>query len=124
MDYYLPELKKVAVSLEADEKYYPIHESRDSTIVKSSIDAVIASHGTIDIDCGINIKISAGYKINAKAIDNGVLAVSSKIEKSRLIITLVNLGKQSIELRSGDPFARISLAPVYEFEWYNKKDYR
>ena len=116
------------MSLEADVEYYPVHESRDSTIVKSSIGAVLENNGTIDVDCGIDIEISAGYKINSKPVERfseqGILVVSSRIEKNRLIITLVNLGKQKVELKKGDLFARISIAPIYEFEWYSKKDYQ
>lgn len=115
------------MSLEADIGYHPIHESSDITVVKSSRDIVLDNYGIIDVDCGINIEIPAGYKISAKTLncfaEQGVLAVSSRIEEKRLIITLVNLGKQ-IKIGSGDLFSKISIAPIYGFEWYSKKDYQ
>jgi dUTPase len=118
-DYYCPAIKKIAVALKADdESFVPVYQPDGSAIVKSNSNAKLPNFGEIDVDCGMELEIPPGYRLIADIVKTGVFLLAfPKIEKRRLIVTLVNVGKDIVEIKKGDPFVKISVSPIYSIKW-------
>jgi dUTPase len=117
--------------LEADSiEFMPVTDVNGTALVKSHADdsrfkggesgIFIGSGEATDVDCGIKIEIAAGYKVNVESLVGSLLAVTSRIEENRLVVTLVNIGKDRVFLRYGSLVGRMVASPVYVFDYQGK----
>lgn len=82
----------------------------------------IPSRGVVQIDCGLSLSISAGYKVrfsvNEDLSSRGLFLVSpNQITEGRVVLNLMNLGKEFMMIKHKDPIAQMWVEPVYSFEW-------
>jgi len=119
--YSRPEINKVAVSIDFDdEDFVPIYSEGSSADVLANLpsgDLVLPHGGSEIVDCGISLKMPAGYKVCASSSIPGVFL--SLMDAKRIKLNAFNAGEKVI-LRHKQKIAKIWIEPVYFFEWITK----
>lgn len=82
----------------------------------------IPNRGFVQIDCGFSLDVSSGYKVrfsvNEELSGKGLFLVSpNQMTEGRVVLTLMNLGKEFMMIKNKDPIAIMWVEPVYSFEW-------
>jgi hypothetical protein len=121
--FFSPTLLKVATLIEADDpSFVPVYDKdyAYATLVANSPNGIyISSGGMDDVDCGFSIELPPGYRINVESILGGVLvALNSRVKhKQRMSLVVSNVRSEMLRIKHLQAFAKISLEPVYIFDW-------
>jgi hypothetical protein len=119
--YSRPEINKVAVSIDFDdEDFVPNYSEGSSADLLANLpsgDLALPPGGSEVVDCGVSLKIPAGYRICVSSSIPGVFF--NLIDSKRLKLNVFNAGEKAI-LRHKQNIAKIWIEPVYFFEWITK----
>jgi dUTPase len=132
-DFYNPDLFNVKTEVKADDsKFIPKYEE-DSAVADLFANPPADVNGqkvfrlpyrsSVLVDCGFEVELPNGYKATITAHPDfaarGLIVPESPriIKKGRVQVPVINVGKEIIVIQEGDSFARMSLEPVYMFDW-------
>lgn len=133
-DYHVPTFNKVSTKIKADcEKYIPNYDINSTEAdlfanLKSEFEKIGHSSCLI-VDCGFDLEMPIGYRIkinsNESLKNNGIFA-SHFLDQScynnksiRIKVSLINVYQNIFTIKKDDKIAKISIEPVYIFDWYN-----
>jgi dUTPase len=123
-DYVEPYLHKVATKIVVDEKeFMPVYLGNSPTVsIKAKLSETVRmpNRAIQTIDCGFSMEMPPGYKAVFEASDvlksKGVFVVSG-VYKDRVSVTVLNSGREIIQIENGDVVAEMSVQPVFIFDW-------
>ena len=119
--YSRPEINKVAVSIEFDdEDFAPNYSEGSSADIFANLpsgDLFLTPGASEVVDCGVSLKIPAGYRICVSSSIPGTFF--NLIDSKRLKLNVFNAGEKAT-LRHKQNIGKIWIEPVYFFEWITK----
>jgi dUTPase len=134
-DYHLPYFNKISTKIDPDSnEFIPSYDSNSSEAdLFANLDSkekIIGSLSSLVIDCGFNVEIPSGYKIkiasNEFLKNCGILADQFLDESCynnssiRIKVFLTNISKDPVTIKKNSKIARISIEPIYIFEWLTR----
>lgn len=75
------------------------------------------------IDTGITVKVEKGWKlcfsISPDLAAKGMIATNAPghLTEGRVALHLLNVGREIVEVKDGDPVAVCWVEPIHDFEW-------
>lgn len=136
-DLEMPQLKKVATEIVADDpKYIPVSNDKNVSVVDLIANLepdhtggkrlALSHRATVVIDCGFSIKLPISYRALVKAqpdwaskgliITDGPSMIGPN-NTTRVKVTVTNVGKEIVVINDGDKIAQMWVEPSYAFEW-------
>ena len=124
-DYTQPQLQKIATKLLVDApKYVPQATESSAVLLRAKLDTVLRlPHRAIaTIDAGCSVALPAGYKANfavgGRYSRRGLFVISGKCDYPKNVeVTVINLGREIVQLEDGDDFVEMTLEVTYWFDW-------
>lgn len=75
------------------------------------------------IDTGVEIDITDGYSLRFSLVsqltDRGLIASNApgRFKKGKIVVTVINCGREIVEIKNGDPLINVWLEPELSFTW-------
>ena len=124
-DYAEPYLHRVSTKIEIDGQSFQPEYIDDSPVValKAKLDEGplrLPHRGIATIDCGCSIELPPGYKatfaVGGVYKARGLFVISGSWSKN-VEVTVINLGREIIQVNNGDVCAEMALEVVHWFDW-------
>lgn len=127
-EYFEPPFQKVATEITADEsQFIPEYNNRggNSVVLKTKNSCTMPHRATAQIDCGFSMNLKTGWKATVTILpiwaEKGLIITNSGVlESGRVGFYVTNVGKQIIVLQSEEEVAKMTIEPLYLFEWVVK----
>lgn len=123
-NYHEPNVYKVKTKIVADdEKFMPKYEDQNlaSIYANMSSSAVLPYRSVLEIDAGFDIEIPIGYRcrlqIDSKLASKGMIVTNPICESGRMVVTVVNCGRDLVTVNHGDCIAKLTIEPIYLIDW-------
>lgn len=121
-NYSRPEISKVSVLLEADDKaFIPASLGVDgSAVIIANIPSgslCLPRGGTVVVDCGFSVVLPPGYRCRVSSRVPGLIL--DTVDSKRFKVNVTNLGDET-NLNDRDPIGRLWIEPIYFFEWITR----
>ena len=125
LDYDTPVLQKVAAKIKAVDKAFLPAESGAAILkayIPSGAPIQMPFRTLVEVDCGVDIDLPAGYKLNIQALPGlsakGVFVTHNKVlGSSRVKVYVTNMGREIIMLRNADQIATVEVEQMCFFDW-------
>ena len=124
-EYCTPQLNNIATKLKVDSPIYQPEKVGNCLALHASVPQAIrfAYRTTMKVDCGIDLEIPQGFVLKAVAndyfISKGLLISPAPVKSGRIVLTVVNIGKEIITINPQEVFALLYAEPAYFFDWSN-----
>ena len=130
-----PKIESVCTKIKVDEECFMPLYSEGSTLSKLFANLSqkeedytgekytrIPSRGVVQIDCGFTLDLPVGFKarfsVDEELSSRGLFLVSpNQMVEGRVVLNLMNLGKEFMMIKHKDIIAQMWVEPVYLFEW-------